>query len=54
MKLHVGCASKIFPGWTNLDIDDLPNVDIIDDARRYQKFLMDHVKSFTPATFLNI
>ena len=19
MKLHVGCGSKIFPGWTNLD-----------------------------------
>ena len=21
MKLHVGCGEKIFPGWTNLDID---------------------------------
>ena len=39
MKLHVGCGSKIFPGWTNLDIDDLPNVDIIDDARTLSKVL---------------
>ena len=37
MKLHVGCGSKIFPGWTNLDIDDLPNVDITDDARILSK-----------------
>ena len=37
MKLHVGCGEKIFPGWTNLDIDDLPNVDIIDDARTLSK-----------------
>ena len=37
MKLHVGCGSKIFPGWTNLDIDDLPGIDIIDDARKLSK-----------------
>ena len=37
MKLHVGCGEKIFPGWTNLDIDNLPHVDIIDDARTLSK-----------------
>ena len=37
MKLHVGCGSKIFPGWTNLDIDELPDIDIIDDARTLSK-----------------
>ena len=37
MKLHVGCGEKIFSGWTNLDIDDLPGVDIIDDARKLSK-----------------
>ena len=35
MKLHVGCGSKIFPGWTNLDIDDLPGIDIIDGGKGY-------------------
>ena len=37
MKLHVGCGEKIFPSWTNLDIDDLPGIDIIDDARTLSK-----------------
>ncbi len=37
MKLHIGCGEKIFPGWTNLDIDELPGVDIIDDSRTLLK-----------------
>ena len=40
MKLHVGCGSKIFPGWTNLDIDELPDIDIIDDARTLSKIIL--------------
>jgi len=32
MKLQLGCNQKIFKGWTNLDIQDNPGVDIIDDA----------------------
>jgi len=32
VKLHVGCGNVILPGWTNLDIDDIPGVDINDDA----------------------
>ena len=37
MKLHIGCGDIIIPGWTNLDIDILPGVDINDDARMLSK-----------------
>lgn len=37
MKLHVGCGSVILPGWTNLDIEKLPGVDIIDDITTLTK-----------------
>ena len=37
MKLHVGCGDVILPGWTNLDIDNIPGVDINDDARTLLK-----------------
>ena len=37
MKLHIGCGDIIIPGWTNLDIDNLPGVDINDDARMLSK-----------------
>jgi hypothetical protein len=33
MKLHVGCGDVILPGWTNLDIEQLPGVDIKDVIR---------------------
>ena len=39
MKLHVGCGSVILPGWTNLDIEKLPGVDIIDDITTLTKIL---------------
>ncbi len=37
MKLHVGCGSVILPGWTNLDIEALPGVDLVDDIRSLRK-----------------
>ena len=37
MKLHVGCGNVILPGWTNLDIEKLPGVDIIDDITTLTK-----------------
>ncbi|TAK16881.1 MAG: methyltransferase domain-containing protein [Nitrosarchaeum sp.] len=37
MKLHVGCGNVILPGWTNLDIEKLPGVDIIDDVTTLTK-----------------
>ena len=37
MKLHVGCGDVIIPGWTNLDIEELPGVDINDDIRTLEK-----------------
>jgi len=37
MKLHVGCGDVILSGWTNLDIEQLPGVDIKDDIRTLEK-----------------
>ena len=37
MKLHVGCGNVIISGWSNLDIEKLPGVDIQDDIRTLEK-----------------
>lgn len=37
MKLHVGCGDVILPGWTNLDIEKLPGVDVVDDITTLTK-----------------
>lgn len=37
MRLHVGCGDVVLPGWTNLDIEKLPGVDIIDDITTLTK-----------------
>ena len=26
MKLHLGCGKRNFPGWTNVDLMDLPHI----------------------------
>ena len=31
-KLNLGCGTDIKGGWTNLDITDLPGVDVVDDV----------------------
>jgi len=38
MKLHVGCGDKHLPGFTNIDIRFLPNVDVVDNAMYLRKF----------------
>ena len=38
MKLHVGCGSVKIPGYVNVDIRYLPNVDVVDNARYLRKF----------------
>ena len=37
MKLHVGCGDVILPGWVNLDLENLPGIDIQDDIRELRK-----------------
>lgn len=37
MKLHLGCGKNILPTWTNLDIEQLSGVDIVDDIRLLNK-----------------
>jgi predicted SAM-dependent methyltransferase len=37
MKLHVGCGNVILPGWTNLDIEKLPGVNVVDDITTLTK-----------------
>ena len=31
-RLHVGCGTEVIPGWTNIDLQDLPGVDIVLDV----------------------
>jgi predicted SAM-dependent methyltransferase len=32
-RLHIGCGTAILPGWTNIDIEELPGVDLVHDVR---------------------
>ena len=43
MKLHVGCGTKCLDGWTNLDIMDRPNVDIVSSAHELPQLKDDSV-----------
>ncbi len=38
MKLHLGCAEKHIDGFINIDVRDLPGVDIIDNIITLEKF----------------
>lgn len=38
VKINLGCASKPFPGFINVDIRDVPGVDVIDDISKLEKF----------------
>ena len=31
-RLHVGCGTEVIPGWCNIDIQDLPGVDMVLDV----------------------
>lgn len=37
MKLHVGCGDVILPGWINMDLENLPGIDLKDDIRELKK-----------------
>ena len=37
IKLHLGCGSVLLPGWTNVDLDDIPEIDVQDDVRTLTK-----------------
>lgn len=32
-KLHIGCGPQAFPGWTNVDLEPYPGVDVVLDVR---------------------
>lgn len=38
MKLHLGCASKDLSGFINVDIRNVPGVNVIDDISKLKKF----------------
>ncbi len=33
-KLNIGCGSKSLPGWVNLDLKDIPGVDVVHDIEK--------------------
>lgn len=33
-KIHIGCGDAILPGWVNIDIEELPGVDLVLDVRQ--------------------
>lgn len=43
MKLHVGCGTVRIPGYVNVDIRYLPNVDVVDNAELLRKFQSEEI-----------
>lgn len=37
-RLHVGCGTEAIPGWCNIDIQDLPGVDLVMDVTQGFEF----------------
>lgn len=33
VRLHLGCGKRILPGYTNIDIQEAPGVDVVCDVR---------------------
>jgi predicted SAM-dependent methyltransferase len=38
LRLHVGCGDQRLAGWVNIDLQDLPTVDVVADATRGLQF----------------
>ena len=43
LNLHIGCGSIAIPGYVNIDIRYLPNVDVVDNAEFLRKFKNENV-----------
>lgn len=44
MKLHIGCGEVRLPGYVNIDIRYLPNVDIVDNAKFLRRFKKESIQ----------
>ena len=42
IRLHVGCGNKRLEGWINVDVEALPEVDVVADVRGQAERLLQH------------
>jgi predicted SAM-dependent methyltransferase len=61
-RLHVGCGDSALPGWINVDIKELPGVDLVADVRQgvpfsglhriFAEHFIEHLEIFEAVAFL--
>lgn len=53
IKLHLGCGNVRIDGFINIDVNYLPNVDVVDNVRHLRKFKENSVTPFMQVMYWN-